>query len=227
MINLDDIPCKGLEQYHYEPKDYTEKVQFWAEGRAPFWVAIVPESLYHGSIFAHIAEIDIRTRFWRGFKPGDRVLDAGHGYGAYTFPPAALGATVYAIDPEFYPGFKESCELNGYFYGRLDVRHHALGGRDGSAIIEGKSVSIRTIDSTRLALTHLNLDTEGMEEEILRGAEWTLREFRPKIILENHLFLDKECEAKCDAFLFGLGVGYRKLASIVEGACTHSYYEAT
>lgn len=229
-MNLDHIPCKGLDHYHYESSAYSETVTFWAEGRAPFKVRIVPESLYHGALFCHVAEIDIKSQFWRGFTDKDVVLDAGHGHGAYTFPPAALGAEVWAIDPEgcdhHHSGFLMSCKLNDDFFGgRLHVRQYFLGGAykpTGPGPNTSGICETVTIDSLDRPFTFINLDTEGAELDILKGATRVLTESKPRILLENHLFLDADCERKHDAYLAGFG--YRKVASIVEGACTHSFY---
>ena len=225
-----NITHNGLSRYHYERKYYTETVTFYAEGRVPFKVCIVPESLSHGSLHCHLAEIDIKTRFWHGFTERDVVLDAGHGFGAYTLPPAALGAEVWGIDPEgmesMHVGFKLSCEANEWFGGRLHIRQAWLGGKADPVPHAGENSTgiceTITIDSLERPFTWINLDTEGAELDILRGAERVLRENKPRILLENHLFLDKDCERNHDTFLAERG--YKKMASIVEGACTHSFY---
>ena len=231
-MNLSDIPCVGLDKYHFDAASYTETVTFYAEGRAPFKVRCVPESLYHGSIFAHIAEIDIKTRFWRGFKPGDCVLDAGHGFGAYSLPPAALGAEVWAIDPEGldgdYVGFRLTCEANDMFGGRMHIRRAFLGSHIGcdhrcDRLHADDKPHVITIDSLDRPFTHINLDTEGAEPDILLGAVETLRKHKPKIILEDHLFVRATVADECATFLKQFG--YVLKGRIPEGECTHSYYE--
>jgi len=231
-MNLSEVPCIGLDKYHFEPSAYTETATFYADGVAPFKVRYVPESLYHASLFAHIAEIDIRTQFWRGFKPGDCVLDAGHGFGAYSLPPAALGAKVWAIDPEGvdgdYRGFVLTCEANDWFGGRMSVRQAFLGKEFKAAAPGANSSGVCetwTIDSFKRPFTHINLDTEGAEPDILLGAVETLRKHKPKIILEDHLFIRATIADECEKFLSQFG--YKLKGRIPEGACTHSYYEAT
>ncbi len=70
----------------------------------------------------------------------------------------------------------------------------------------------------------IKIDTEGCELPILRGAEQTLRTFRPKVITENHYHLDPECEFKCDSFLFDLG--YKKIGTRPHHSVSHSFYVA-
>lgn len=221
---LAGIPCVGLDKYHFNREAYTRKVTFYADGKAPFDVWVNPESMYHGALFAHLAEIDIRSRFWRGFKPGDCVLDAGHGFGAYCLPPAALGAEVLAIDPEGtegdYLAFRMTCELNDMFGGRMHIERAYLGSVDSTAV--SGVVRTLTIDSLNRPFTHINLDTEGAEPDILLGAEQTLRKHKPKIILEDHLFVRATIADECERYLAQFG--YKLRGRIPEGQCTHSYY---
>lgn len=69
----------------------------------------------------------------------------------------------------------------------------------------------------------LKIDAEGAEFEILHGAEKTLLAHHPFVLLENHLHLDPQCDAKCEEYLGSLG--YRKVGTMPHGVITHSFYE--
>jgi FkbM family methyltransferase len=71
----------------------------------------------------------------------------------------------------------------------------------------------------------LKIDAEGAELPILQGGARTLTKHRPKVLLENHLHLDPDCERKCFEFLQSLGVGYRRVGILPGGVISHSFYE--
>jgi FkbM family methyltransferase len=83
---------------------------------------------------------------------------------------------------------------------------HYVGGRDGE-------FSIITIDSLDLpACDFLCLDIEGFEPHALRGAEQTIRKFRPVIMFEEKGLSERYYGVPRDTaekWVLGLDVGYR------------------
>ncbi len=69
----------------------------------------------------------------------------------------------------------------------LDPRaRNNFGGLGLGDFEQGSEVEVRTIDSLGLGACHfLKADVEGMEESVLRGAEATIRQFRPVLYVEN------------------------------------------
>ena len=65
----------------------------------------------------------------------------------------------------------------------------------GSNAITLDSYSFKRVDL-------LKIDVEGFELDVLLGAENTIRQFKPRIIIETH---SKELRKKCHAFLSSLG----------------------
>lgn len=94
---------------------------------------------------------------------------------------------------------------------------------DALACIEGQDGHCATFPVARLDMYRvpradwMKLDVEGAELAVLEGARETIQRCRPKILFENHVHLDPDCEQKCRAYLEELGyewVGTRPHHSI-------------
>lgn len=158
-------------------------------------------------------------------KPGQLAVDVGANIGNHTlFFAKVCGLTVYAFEP--YPKtfqiLERNVELNG-LGDRVVCSNTGLGSVTGQATIqvmdaknlgktmlhrdaEGGHVSqIQRLDDIDLPepLALLKIDVEGMELEVLRGAEETIRRDKPLLYIE----------AQTPAFLASvemllLGAGY-------------------
>ena len=51
----------------------------------------------------------------------------------------------------------------------------------------------------------LKIDTEGAELEVLKGGIETIKKYKPKLLLELHLFKDRNMSKKLEDFLGPLG----------------------
>lgn len=137
-----------------------------------------------------------------GFLPGahDVVVDAGCGYGDFTCLCASAGARVISFDPsrENIQRTRELLEVNGL---AAELHAVALGrapgtvrlGRMGPAMLSTagtdatREVEVRRLEDIgggRISL--LKIDVEGMEMEVLAGAETLLSRERPRVIVEVH-----------------------------------------
>lgn len=217
----------------------------------PFKFACEPD--HHASWWSFEDEEDVRLRWWH-INPGDVVVDAGAAFGSYVFPALALGASkVIAWSPEGHKTlFELSTEANGWrdkiiFYdtglwsspGFLQVLEHEAMPRYFSALpdewkeaMPPNAFPVETIDIVfaRHQLDRadwLKIDVEGAEVEVLRGAEETLRKFKPRVLIENHLFKDASIKDRCASFLADLGVGYREVETIPYHSVSHSFYTAS
>jgi len=142
-------------------------------------------------------------------RPGRVILDIGAHIGAHTiFLAKATGpqGRVYAFEPQriLFQILCANVALNGLE--NVYTQQRALGRAAGSITVprlnyattgnfgglslgswsQGEQVPMTTLDALNLPACHLiKLDVEGMEREVLAGAEQTLQRFRPVLYVEN------------------------------------------
>jgi FkbM family methyltransferase len=176
----------------------------------------------------------IRQQYWYPFiKKDDIIFDIGAAFGSYCLPALAMGATVYAFSPEHeYPkilntiaenkGFKERCHVYdfgfysdlGYFKTDTAKFYNEMSQKDAKAVNAGNwtgwYIPVQKLDMfvSTLGLKridYIKIDTEGAEYEILKGAEQTLEQYKPKLLIEFHLFKDNLIQRKIHIFLEEMG----------------------
>ena len=149
-------------------------------------------------------------------NPGQVVLDIGSQYGDYALIwERKFKCTVYAFEasPENFTKLQKNISAN-----RSDLKAYNVAIGNGGKIvfdfsggmfhksIEGQSiVTVRLddwVNENNISPSLLKIDVEGAEYEALEGAEDTIREAHPKIILETH---SKALREKCDTFLKRMG----------------------
>ena len=148
------------------------------------------------------------------------VMDVGANFGAHTILFARLAMHVYAFEPQryVYDALEETIDLNGLKnvtairaaigdgaqvkYRELDVSvANNFGSYSFVDAEEGEPMQTYTLDS--LPCHFLKVDVEGMELEVLKGAEQMIRDYRPFIYIEN------DRPDKCDALITYLNeLGY-------------------
>lgn len=219
-------PFKALDKYNFTMAgmDHVEEL-------ADFKVLCSSESAYHPALWSFLDEQDVRAAWWH--PKNAHVLDVGAAYGSYTLPALANGCTVTAWSPPYNVRgvafeaqvLRKSAELNGWVKG-LKLHSTGLSDRcDTMTCDESGPFKVFPLDTLDEEPEWLKIDAEGAELAILRGGEQTIYSCQPRILLENHLFLDPDCDTKCEAFLVGLGVGYRKVGTMPHGKISHSFYE--
>ena len=147
----------------------------------------------------------------RTHRPGT-ILDVGAHDGLLTLPLARLpGATVLAFEPLPRAHARLAAACAGL--PNVELRREALGAAPGrlmlsvpvvdgvpaeqwaslakdygafaSVTTEAHAVEVITIDSLGLSdVTHMKVDAEGFEQEVLEGARATLRRCRPVLSVE-------------------------------------------
>lgn len=218
-------PFKALNKY-----SFTLTAMDHVEQLADFKVVCASESAYHPSLWSFLDEQDVRAEWWH--PKNAHVLDVGAAYGSYTLPALASGCTVTAWSPPYNVrgvAFEasvmlKSAELNGWSQ-HLRVLETGLSDRFGvSTCDESGEFRVEPLDELSECPDWIKIDAEGAELAILKGAQRTLLEYHPKVLLENHLMFDSNCDAKCEEYLGSLG--YRKVGTMPGGQISHSFYEA-
>jgi FkbM family methyltransferase len=147
-------------------------------------------------------------------KAGDVVIDAGAWIGDFSAYAASKGACVYAFEPvtETYNILIKTAELN---QNKIIPVKAGLGASDFDTDISldndvnsGSASMIvkRTDETEKIHITYLDnyvrengiskvdfikADIEGAERDMLKGAEWTLKNFAPRLALcTYHLYDD-------------------------------------
>lgn len=189
-------------------------------------------------------ELEVRKRWWHP-QAGDVVLDVGAAIGSYTLPALAAGATVYAFCPQriHRPQLIENVNRNSGFAERCTVLDYGLYNQAGWLTCDGsayhfveqepaakddETLQVRVLDEA-LQLDRLDwikMDIEGSELAAIHGAEQTIRKHRPKILVENHLFMNPLLETMIGRFLWWLDIGYTMQARPwLDGSTSHSFFE--
>ncbi len=70
----------------------------------------------------------------------------------------------------------------------------------------------------------MKLDVEGAEVHVLRGGEEFIREFKPRILVENHQFKDQSTEQQVRDLILGTGL-YAERFNAKYHSVSHSFYE--
>ena len=143
------------------------------------------------SVYEFDNESDVREKFWYpNIKKGDVVVDAGAGWGAYVLTAAALGAKVYAFEPDhrIFNDLQTNVQENGF-----DCVLHCYGLGNTNDIMEYEDFTmwVRRLDDIGLPpINYLKIDTDGQELDTIKGALRTIAKYRPRLLVEMHLGYD-------------------------------------
>ena len=165
------------------------------------WEAWVPETCTHSKAIA--AQATKTTDFFLGYIPAERrhrFVDVGAHVGFWSMIMVEHFTNVIAYEPD-YENFE--CLVSN-LHG-LGVRKHrkAIGSRCGEGklkhntstklensgakhVVEGEDFYIEPLDLYARWTDFLKIDVEGMEADVLRGAESTIKAFSPFISIERN-----------------------------------------
>ncbi|HWA45041.1 MAG TPA: FkbM family methyltransferase [Hypericibacter adhaerens] len=158
--------------------------------------------------YGEYAEIELQVLL-QLVRPGDTVIEAGANIGSHTVPLARAvqpNGALLAFEPQrlTYQILCANVALNGLW--NVYTRHAAAGRAPGQVAVplldpravqnfgslslvgsdKGEPVPIETIDGFSLASCRMiKADVQGMEADVLAGAEATIKRCRPILYVEN------------------------------------------
>lgn len=169
------------------------------------------------SITHKIRERNLRQEYFFPFIDSQQsvFIDIGAAYGSWSIPAALLGAHVFAVDPrlDVCNILAGNFASNGISPEQAIIINAAASDVVSEAGFElcdsGNSTTINA-DQTHLScrshqlvptvtidsvvqdfglerVDFIKVDAEGVEMQVMRGAENTIRDFMPNMIVENHL----------------------------------------
>ena len=134
--------------------------------------------------------------------PGDVVLDCGAAEGIFSLRVLARAGRIVAFEP--LPLFVSSLEKTFAHHAKVTVVPQALGSTRGEGFVSGQSlyatvghrdedgvpIRITTIDDyvrqAGIRVDFIKADVESFELEMLKGAESTIRRYKPKIAVTTY-----------------------------------------
>lgn len=140
--------------------------------------------------------------FCRLLNPGSTVVDVGAHVGQYTLLAAKRASRVVAFEPRSETRARLERNVSASGFENVEVLPFAVGREDGevqlaepeagnsgtAAVVAagGRPVPIRTLDSVLgdARVDVLKIDVEGLEGDVLSGAEALVRRSRPAILVE-------------------------------------------
>jgi FkbM family methyltransferase len=153
-------------------------------------------------------EREFRDKYW-DIKSGDIVFDVGASYGTYTLSACAAGATVYSFEPEItvFEDLVNNINLNNWrstcFLANVGLWNYCTTVHMNSYAPHWSKDSIsgnyRMFPLDQVIEEHniekidwIKIDVEGAEFKCLQGGLSSIKKFKPNLIIECHIFLDKE-----------------------------------
>jgi hypothetical protein len=168
----------------------------------------LPLRVYSGSAalagWAHLGQYDLaREGAHVGPRPGDIAVDGGAGIGdASLWLAHRVGASghVHALegDPARLALFRQNLGLNAALAGRITLEPESPASVSVDALVARRGID---------RVSFLKLDAGGAEVEALRGAEDSIRRFRPRLAVALHH--RPESLGVVPAHVASLGLGYR------------------
>lgn len=125
------------------------------------------------------------------------AVDIGAHIGLWSYFMAHDFERLEAFEPMF---LHRTCWINNmYGIENAKIHHYALGEDEGfcgvqnwtegssgdTGVVVGNNIPMRTLDSFNLKPDFIKIDCEGYELNVLKGAEKTILEYKPVIIVEQ------------------------------------------
>lgn len=189
---------------------------FWVDdylGDLKFWVD--PKTAVGREILGGNYEPGIQSVISLYVQPGQHCIDVGANVGAISLALAKkVGPTgrVYCFEPgiKYFSELQKNVQANPELEPQMELRPLGLSksskekrfwkedernpGNASLGATEGLQVKVTSLDEfwpRDRKLSFMKIDVEGMEYEVLKGGENTIREHRPVIIFETSMEFEK------------------------------------
>lgn len=165
-------------------------------------------------------EKDFREKYW-DIKENDVVFDVGSSYGSYSLSACALGAIVYAFEPEklVFDDLVSNIKINNwqnkcfaYNFGLHSSENDIDFAKQAphwpqfaiSSLYKMRTLDDIAAEQKNSKLDWIKIDVEGAEEHVILGGKNTIQKFHPKLIIECHVFMDKNIVSRVKSILSSL-----------------------
>lgn len=180
-----------------------EKHGWWFPDQDTHFVEMLYKNMRKG--FEPVYQEPVRNKSLRYVKKKSVALDIGANIGLWSRDLALHFAQVIAFEP--VRDFRD-CLIKNVSADNIDIRPYALGPKDttidmivtngntGHSHVDSNSIGSGSIDMRRLdslefdTIDYIKIDCEGYELSILQGAEQTIKQHRPVIVVEQKLHKD-------------------------------------
>ena len=166
----------------------------------------------------------------KGFTPenGDVVVDVGANYGdSAIWWARKFGVKVFAFEPlsDVFEEFEKNIKLNAVdvvaFNEALGEGEEITGHSVGGMFAIGGNSKVKTEKLDKYSFERVDLlkiDVEGFEYNVLKGAENTIRKFKPRIIIETHTHALRDlCHSYLSEHGYQLKVEGRTISTGIKG----------
>jgi len=182
-------------------------------------------------LFKYFEEMNSKLEYLK-VKPGDIMIDVGASVGSWSIYAAIYGCKVYAFEVG-QPQLK-TLDFNARFNDLRDliiIYDCALDSSDDTSLTFDELMGLKKSDKAEVSslsfdtwvnqhrdelprIDYMKIDVEGMEFEVLRGAYHTLKEFRPKLIIEIHDVGNPILRHDIENFLKDLGYNHKHIPGL-------------
>lgn len=162
-------------------------------------------------------ENEFRDKYWN-ISAGDVVFDIGSSYGSYSLSACSMGAIVHSFEPELLVLFDfitnvainnwhETCFIHNYGLWDSDTQ---INFRETAPHWPAHTISslytVKTLDNVVRdcninKIDWIKIDVEGAEEKVIIGGLDSIKKFKPKMIIECHIFIDPNLHNKIKSLL--------------------------